>query len=228
MAQKVKRKGTPQNFNIFGVIFKLIGSLFGGLGWLLGQVANGIGWAIRNVFSGIWWLIQNSVGGIVWVLTTPYRMLRYLLNGHIPHFETEREKAIFWRVKRRFRRKRLFMLHSTLFGIFTIFASMNIINQTILMLTEGAQYPWSWGNYVNNTTVLIAFVLGWTFALWMHNRFNSMGNTEDQAVNDALEAEYRRQDHMHHYEHLEDEVYYDDEAYYDDAYLDEKQKRYQD
>lgn len=223
--EKAKRKPQAFTFNIFGAIFGLISSFFGGIWWAIKQVTLGIWWAIGTVANGVWWLVRNGASIAWWVVTRPYYVLHYLLNGPVPEFETAREKTIFWRVKRRYRRKRIFILHSLFYSIAAVMSvGYTITNGLNFLLYNMSAWEWDW--YVSNVTGILVVGSVWTVILGFHRYFNSMHNEEDEAVGQALAEEYARQDDAYHYAHLEDGVAYDDADYYDAQYIEtSKQKR---
>lgn len=188
---KEKHKNEHYRPNIFLMII-------GGLGKGLLVVAAAIGKGIWNFFSliasGIWWLVKSAGKSIGWLVKQPLRFLGYLINGRIPEFETIRQEEIFWRIKRHYRRKRLFLLNGFAYGSGIIFSILMIIVR--YQDWQNATLP-SWKTYtttaLNNTILSAGLFMGiWTLVLVFHFVFNRMGDAEDTALGEALEKEYAR------------------------------------
>lgn len=173
-------------------------SIITGLGKGLLIVAVAIGKGIWNFVSliatGAWWLIKSAGKSIAWVFKQPFRFLGYLINGRIPEFETVRQEEIFWRIKRHYRRKRLFLLNILAYGSGIIFFILIII-----ALYQNVQRATSvfWEQHaidnLNNTILSAGLFMGiWTLVLIFHFVFNRMGDAEDTALGEALEKEYAR------------------------------------
>src|SRR5688572_21083670 len=105
--EKPKRNQEPSP----PLLFRLLGAIFGGLFFAVKALAYGIGWTLSNGAKAAWYLLQGIWSGGTWFLKLPYRLLRYLISGRIPNFENSRQEEIFWRIKRQYRRKRLFAFH---------------------------------------------------------------------------------------------------------------------
>jgi hypothetical protein len=205
--EKQKRKQEPNA--------PLINRIFGALlraAWAL----------LRVTFGGAWWMLSNGAkslwSGSVWLVKLPYHLLRYLISGRVPRFENSRQEEIFWRIKRQYRRKRLFAFHTMAYIAGILFSIGLITNQYFYVLelmrrSDGWNY-WTMYNQMLNS---VGIGLGiWTLFLVFHFIFNRMGNEEDVAIGAALEHEYARSDYQAeryerlHEPHLEEETDYED------------------
>lgn len=216
--EKEKRKNDESRPNIFALIFGFIGTLLAGF-------AKGVVWIAQKIGKAILFTFKHGWQMAGWLLAQPYRLLRYIISGRIPEFDNARQEEIFWRVKRKFRRKRLFALNTFLYSggwiISAFVIGVNYLDAT--RLTE----PWAWQYFYNRSSSAL-FVMGiWTLILGFHYVFNRMGNAEDTAMGEALADEYarseREEEHskmMPSYERLV-EPYHE----YDDDYYDEKPKK---
>jgi hypothetical protein len=141
--------------------------------------------------------------------------LRYLLSGRVPQFENSRQEEIFWRVKRQYRRKRLFAFHAMLYAIAFVTSVGININEYIRILAYISPvngYPWE---YFYQTLLAFGSGLGiWALILVFHFMVNRMGNEEDVALGKALEPEYARSEYQaERYERLREPIIDDDEDY---------------
>ncbi|MGB7337356.1 MAG: hypothetical protein WBC91_00575 [Phototrophicaceae bacterium] len=232
--EKQKRKyGDPRPnplMLILSFFWTLIKAIFSGIGWASQHVINGIRWAIQSGASGAWYGVQQAGQVLWWFAKQPYRLLRYILNGRIPQFETVREEEIFWRIKRRFRRQRIFLLNALGFGAsLVVGASVAIIGyqnwQSAIARSDEFIRFYRSGFY--NDLFAVASITGvWMVILIGHFIFNKMGNSEDNAMKEAFDEEYRRityqkPEHIPALQHppigrLIDNAYQDDEPYFDD------------
>ncbi|MEO1287241.1 MAG: hypothetical protein AAFV93_05695 [Chloroflexota bacterium] len=147
-----------------------------------------------------------AIRHLLWrLIKSPYYLLHYLLNGRVPEFETQREAEIFWRVKRRYRRKRLFLMHMLL-HLMGLFISFYIVFASYLnwqeALSSGATFSSSYLRgleqiYESNFATALIVMVVWTIVLIAHSAFNRIGNAEDKTVSEAFDTEYMlmRQEH---------------------------------
>jgi hypothetical protein len=208
--QKRKNEAAPPFF------LRLLGAIFGGIWKGIRGIASGAWWLLKNGAKAIWVLLQRIWYGSGWLLKLPYRLLRYLISGRVPQFENLRQEEIFWRIKRQYRRKRLFAFHMMAFIMGILFSIGLTINQyfhiqELMRRTDGYNY---WAMF-NQTVASIAIGLGiWTVLLIFHFAFNRMGNEEDVALGKALEPEYARSDYQEErYQRLREPFIEDDEDY---------------
>lgn len=221
--EKAKRKNSEFQPNIFALVFGLIGTILSSFMKAIVWIAKQIGHILAFIFKNGW-----QIAG--WLLSQPYRLLRYIISGRIPNFDNARQEEIFWRIKRQYRRKRLFALNTLAYviGIGVALLSIGISYydlQRAIQLNE-TYLGWYQSNFYN-ALISSGFIIGiWTLILGFHYVFNSMGDAEDKAMGEALADEYARSEReeqsqsMPSYERLVEP--YDD---YDDAYYDEKPKK---
>ena len=123
--EKEKRKNNSPRPNIFGLIFSLLGTVIGGIfsliGWIAKQIAKVITLILQQIKAVAVFFFKHGWQVIKWLVSQPYRLLRYIISGRIPEFDTARQEEIFWRVKRHYRRKRLFALNSFLYIVVVAF-----------------------------------------------------------------------------------------------------------
>lgn len=226
--EKAKRKNSEFRPNIFALIFGVLGTILGsfakGINWIAKQIGKGLLFVIKQLGHVIAFVFKHSWQIARWILVQPYRLLRYIISGRVPEFENARQEEIFWRIKRQYRRKRLFALNSFLYLgswiIAVIISGVNYYDAT--RLTE----PWAWQYFYNRAGSVLFYMGIWTLILGFHYAFNRMGDAEDKALGEALAEEYARNDReeqsqvMPSYERLVDP--YDE---YDDVYYDEKPKK---
>lgn len=134
--------------------------------------------------------------GIVWLIQMPYRLLHYFLSGHVPEFENARQEERFWRIKRQYRRKRLFLLNLLAY-ISVIVVSIALVIHDYLYISRLSKNPTLtidrlWVNFNELLLSVGAGVLIWTLILFVHFFFNRMSNDEDHAIGEAFEHDYAR------------------------------------
>lgn len=190
---KEKHKNEHSRPNIFLMIISGSGK---GVLIVAAAIGKGIWNFVSLIASGIWWLITNALKSIRWLFIQPFRLLSYIINGRIPEFETIRQEEIFWRIKGRYRRKRLFLMNILAYGTGIIFSLLMIIAR--YQDWQGATHP-SWKTYtttaLSNTILSAGLIMGvWTLVLIFHFVFNRMGDAEDTELGEALEKEYARSD----------------------------------
>lgn len=233
--EKQKRKNEFARPNIFASIFSvlwiIVSSIGKGIGYAIQQIATGIWWLVKNAAEGAWWAITMIASGawyvrgqawqlFLWIIKQPYRLLRYIISGRIPDFENARQEEIFWRIKRQYRRKRLFLINSLLYG-FVLFVSLVTIGMRYrewqLAELSGETYvTWLQASFYN-TLAGAGFMMGiWTLVLIGHFVFNRMGDAEDQALGAALEPEYARSEAIEERYHRLVETPDDYENYFDE------------
>ena len=144
----------------------------------------------------------------VWTAIAPFRLLRWLLhglniliNGRIPEFETVREREIYLRVKRRYRRRSRFITH-----VFA-FVLVNGIMWIEWFSRPDYYRPQSGPAYVGITLI-------WAFFLLFHHMRVRLGNEEDDAMEAAFEREYQREARLQPVYYEEVDEYYGDHAAY--------------
>lgn len=147
----------------------------------------------------------------LWTVKAPFRLLRWtwrglnhLMNGRVPEFETVREREIYRRIKRRFRRRNRLITHLFIFVL--------VMGTTwVSWLTSLNDWGYRWrGPY---TGQIIAFTLLWVFFLIFHYVRYRMGESEDNALEAALEREYEREARSQPLYYEEVDEYYDPAAY---------------
>ncbi len=232
--EKAKRKNSEFRPNIFALIFGVLGTILGsfakGINWIAKQIGKGLLFVIKQLGHVIAFVFKNGWQIARWILVQPYRLLRYIISGRVPEFENARQEEIFWRIKRQYRRKRLFALNTLAYvsgigiALLSIGSSYYELQQAIA--NNVAYLGWYQSSFYN-TLFGSGVVMGiWTLILGFHYFFNRMGDSEDKALGEALAEEYARNDReeesqvMPSYERLVDS--YDD---YDDVYYDEKPKK---
>ncbi|MBZ0302432.1 MAG: hypothetical protein K8J31_21980 [Anaerolineae bacterium] len=146
-------------------------------------------WAVKAPFRALGWL---------------FRSLILLINGRPPEFETAREREIYRRVKRRYRRRNRLMTH--------LFAFILILGTAwISWLASLNDWAYRWREPY--TGQVIAFTLLWAFFLIFHYVRYRMSESEDQALETALEREYEREVRSRPVYYEESQEYYGADAY---------------
>src|SRR5690606_22456337 len=99
-----------------------------------------------------------------------------------------RQEEIFWRIKRQYRRKRVFILHSLIYAIAWLWSTFVIA--TAYHNWQQANLPSYQTMYrriFDNTLYEAGIIMGiWTVVLIFHFVFNRMGDAEDKALGEAL------------------------------------------
>ncbi len=121
-----------------------------------------------------------------------------------PEFDTAREREIFLRIRRRYRRRNHFILH--LFAFVGINAGMWIDWLDMTAYRYDAYAPYSLGPR-------LGFMAFWGVVLLLHYIRLRMGEAEDRELENALEREYERQQPLY-YEEMDE--YYGDYAHLSD------------
>ncbi|GAB5492330.1 MAG: hypothetical protein Phog2KO_25450 [Phototrophicaceae bacterium] len=229
--EKEKRKNNSPHPNIFGLIFSLLGTVIGGIfsliGWIAKQIAKVINLILKQIKAIAVFFFKHGWQVIKWLVSQPYHLLRYIISGRIPEFDTARQEEIFWRIKRQYRRKRLFALNSFLYAgglIISAFA----VGTNYYYATQSID-SWAWQNFYNSAGSALFFMGIWTLILGFHYVFNRMGDAEDSAMGEALAEEYARSDTREEVTVIDPHAYYrladaENDPYYDE-YYDEKPKK---
>ncbi|MEM9955788.1 MAG: hypothetical protein AAF846_29585 [Chloroflexota bacterium] len=229
--QKVKRKNSqprPNPFSAIGrFIWMLTTGITQGLWWLVTQVFNGITYAIKHTAKFVWAGVQHGARGLWWLAKRPYYLLHYLLNGHVPEFETKREREVFWRIKRHYRRRKLLFINVFFFGVWLFIASNILLGGYNAWQRELARvelgYAETYERFFYNDLRTLTIITGiYIIILIAHMIFNKMSNTEDEVIGQALDEARQEVQSLPDTRHLEDYDY--DDAYYD-YYEDSKLKR---
>lgn len=146
------------------------------------HLLTGLGQGLRAIGRGTVWVLRRAVTILKWFarllwgfLKLPVRLLRYLWVGHVPEFDSKQQAEAFWRVKRYYRRRRLFYLHLIIFAV------------SAVLIT---------GYYVANSSRLILpplqnYLIGgglWVALVWLHHRWLRMADAEDEAIAQVIEA----------------------------------------
>lgn len=139
----------------------------------------GTRWGLRGAGYGLAFSAGIMWELLVWTLRLPLNMTRGLWrwwNGPEPYFESERERDIYYRIRRHFRRRRRFSLH--------IIAYLAINSAFWLQWynMRSASYPPSALNYAALTIVTSFFLL-------FHYIHLRSAETEERAIEEALERE---------------------------------------
>ncbi len=187
--EKEKRKHGDARPNLFLLLLSFIWKAISAAG-------KGIGWFFSLVAVGAWWLLKQAGASIGWMLKQPYRLLRYIISGRIPDFENARQEEIFWRIKRQYRRKRLFLINSLLYAGASVLFLITLGDSYFRWqsaIQRGDQYASYLATNFYNILIPGGFIVGiWTLVLIFHFVFNRMGDSEDKALGEALENEYAR------------------------------------
>ncbi len=156
---------------------------------------------------------------VVWTLRLPLRMMRGLWrwwSGPEPYFESARERDIYYRIRRHFRRRRRFTLH--------IIAYLAINSAFWLQWynMSSSPYPPRALNYAALTVVTSFFLL-------FHYLHLRSAEAEEQAIEEALERErFYASQHAMAYDEGYDPAYMrlvDDGEIVDERYIEEERKR---
>lgn len=147
--------------------------------------------------------------GVVWMTLLPWRMLHGLVRwwrGPEPYFENERERDIYNRIRRQFRRRNRFRLH--------IFAYLTINSAFWLQWLN-----MSWAGYGMNFPHYIVLSVVTSFFLLFHFLQMRSAVAEEHAIEAAISRE-------RHYVDYQDERRYsrliDDSEIVDEYYLEEE------
>jgi hypothetical protein len=143
-------------------------------------------WTARVSWRATLWTLKWSWQAALWCIKTPLRWTGWLLReswalifGRMPEFETAREREIWRRIRRRFRRRNLFITHLFAFAL---------INGGLWVDWLNRFYQWQY--YA--TSGYFVLTLAWGFLLLFHYIRLRMGEAEDDALEAALEREYAR------------------------------------
>jgi len=134
--------------------------------------------------------------------------------------ENALQEEIFWHIKRQYRRKRLFLLHSMIFSI-SLFIAIGVgilrLWHMYTQMTSRADIAYWSERYSNDAYSWILIFGVWLLVLGFHFFFNRMGNEEDHALGEAFERDYARSDsetaYREQYERLVEPRYNDDIDY---------------
>ncbi len=171
----------------------------------------------RWTWRGTRWTLRGSTraliftGGLlwtttVWTLRLPWRMLRGLWrwwNGPHPYFESERERDIYYRIRRHFRRRRRHRLHVFAYVLVNISLWAQFASRPYPLMFYPERALWSqpvWGH--------IVFTAAWSVILLFHYLHLRSAEAEDQAIEEALERERFYADRQHEARYIEDNARY--------------------
>jgi hypothetical protein len=170
--------------------------------WTLRQCGRVLAWAGRWTGRALAWTWRTSL----LLLLQPLRGLGWLwqcgielIFGRIPEFDTVREREIFLRIRRRFRRRNHFITHLIVFIVVSGSLWVEWLNRDLM--------------FRGPLSARLGFIGMWAVVLLLHYIRLRMGEAEDAALEAALEREYQRQQPVY-YE--ESEAYYGDyESFHD-------------
>lgn len=171
--------------NLLLGIASVITSSLRGLSWGVRTIFKAIISVMRVGFKAVAWSTRVLRGIIRWlggalrgILRLPGRLLTFLWLGHIPEFETKQQAEAFWRIRRHYRRRRVFYAHALIFVTSLIFLTWNFweTRNTQLFQTPFQSY------------LLVGIV--WSLLLWGHRFWLKMAEAEDADVAQVLEAGY--------------------------------------
>lgn len=179
-----------------------LGWLWQATRWTLRQSGRVLLWAWRQCERGLAWTWRASL----WLLLQPLRGFAWLwqrgvelIFGRIPEFETVREREIFLRIRRHFRRRNFFITHLIIFIVVNGSLMVEWLNRDPL--------------FRGPLSSRLGFMGMWAVVLLLHYIRLRMGEAEDAALEAALEREYARQRPVYYEE--TDEFYGDYAAYHD-------------
>lgn len=123
----------------------------------------------RAVTKAAWAVIREVLATYIFILEQimllPWRLLRFLFVGRVPkQFDSVAQEESFWAVKRRYRRRRLFMLHKYLYIIGVLFL------------------VWHHLTYSSGIPEGMMFVIAWTLMLGFHYERVNTGESEDSEL----------------------------------------------
>jgi hypothetical protein len=148
---------------------------------------------VSDTSQRIDWLLRGIGSLIVGILKLPLRLLYYLFNGRVPKFENIRQEEAFWRVKRRYRRRRILTLHSTIFLVACLLAIISAVVRTNSFYHSSPNLVEDL-NYFYRTDLLAGVIVFgvWLFSLSIHAVIVSSAQNEDNELERVMEREYER------------------------------------
>ncbi len=152
------------------------------LTWLVQHGWTAFTWLVRNSWTALTWTVQSSWQALTWTVSGIWALLRYVLVGHVPEFETAQEEFAFWRIKRKYRRRRLLMVHAVAFAVGLIGNVAVWLNISQVYARNGLDMP----GIITQQHLL--FALGWLMLLGLHAAWVRMGNAEDDDLQQTLET----------------------------------------
>ena len=191
-----KRKNDDYREPLLAPLGRVLGRLIQGCFQVL--IVKPLRWAWQVTLWSLRWTWRATV----WAIKAPFRWTGWLLRelwalsfGRMPELETAREREIWRRVRRRYRRRNFFMTH--IFAFALIIGGMWI---QYLSLT--------WRSYA---TPYLFVTLIWAFFLLYHFVRYRLAEAEDTALEAALEREYERAARSQPLYYEEIEKYYGDQ-----------------
>ena len=169
-------------------------------------------WSAIGSWRAVVWLTLFTWKGAGWALGLPGRMLGGVVRwwrGPEPYFESERERDIYQRIRRQFRRRNRFLLHT-----FTYLALNSAFWIQWYNMSRGA-YPPSLWNYLALSVVTSLFLL-------FHFLQMRSAVAEENALETALNRERYYADQ---YDSLRYTRLSDDGEIVDDYYVDETEAK---
>ena len=133
-------------------------------------------WASRIVWQATRWSAKAPFRFLGWLL----HGLNTLINGRLPEFETAREREIYRRIRRHYRRRNRLHTHILVF----------VAGIALLWIERANRLYWS---PFHPLEPYVFFTVLWTALLGFHYMRVHMGETEDNALEAALEREYERE-----------------------------------
>lgn len=119
------------------------------------------------------WLVAQA-------LSIPRRLLHHFWVGYVPEFETRQQAEAFWRIKRHYRRRRLFYLNVICFVVIVCIVVLDLFGKIGTSAAPPVQ------NYI-----LAAMV--WLALLWGHQRWLGLADAEDNAIAQIIESYHQQE-----------------------------------
>lgn len=184
---KRKREEIPgageQALNILAALGRLVIDV---MRYSINGAWTGVKWSAIGTWRALKWTGRWSWRGVVftaalawaitvWIVLLPWRLLGGLWRwwrGPEPYFESERERDIYLRIRRRFRRRNRFRVHLLGFILFNAFLWSQLLTSL----------------YSDPRPALVLLVT-WTIVLLFHYLHLRSGEAEDDALTEALERE---------------------------------------
>jgi hypothetical protein len=196
------------------------------IAWLVQHGWKALAWSVRNGWNASVWLVQHgwkafawTVKGVwmalTWVTSGIWSLVRYLVVGHVPEFKNSQEEFAFWRIKRRYRRRRFLMIH----GVVTILALFGLGLRWMDMSRFYADIGREMPAYIGQQQMIFGLLMIVLFG--MHMVWARLGNAEDDDIQQALNESHQRtktQVYEEHYrtpQRLIDQTDHDDDYYAD-------------